>query len=325
MEYGILVVAATEGVMPQTREHLILARQTNIKQLVVYVNKCDLVDEEMKSLVELEVQELLSQYEYDPDKVPIIFGSALASLTDKNPELGNESIQKLLDTIDNFEDPERIQDAPPVLAIENRYSIKGKGTVVTGKLVQGILKKGLDVTIQGNNQELKTQIVSIETFLKTVTEAHPGDILGVCIKGVKKDHVKRGMILSVPKYMHFGNHFKAKLYILSKQEASIEKPLLHETLLVVYYQTGHITSFVYLPGGENTFILQGDSGECDILMQKKTPMLIGSRFTLRTGSHTIGYGIVSEFKPDLDWFDVEKERKKRRKAEAKALAEEAQG
>jgi len=325
MDYGILVVAATDGVMPQTREHLILARQTNIKKLVVYINKCDLVDEEMKSLVEMEIQELLSQYGYKEIDCPIVFGSALCSLEDKNPELGNESIKKLLDILDNFEEPERIQDGPFMLPIDRTHQIKGMGTVVTGRLVCGTIKKGDDCFIQGNNTEMKSTINSIETFKKNVAQAYPGDILGVCLKNVKIDKVKRGMFVISPKAFHFGNRIKAKIYLLTKEESTCDRPLVHESNLICYYYTANPSCFIYLSGGKNTFVLQGDTADIEILMQKKIPMTLGSRFTLRYGSKTLGYGVISEFLPDKDWIEVERERKTRRKKEYKEKQKQEQG
>ncbi|MEN2496104.1 MAG: hypothetical protein MHMPM18_000667 [Marteilia pararefringens] len=326
MDYGILVVAATDGVMPQTREHLILARQTDINNLAVFINKCDTADEEMISLVEMEIQELLAQYQFEEAKCPIVFGSALCSLNGTQPEIGEKSIEKLIEALDNFPDPTRNEDSPFILPIDNVHSIKNKGTVVTGKLMQGTLTKGQEAVIQGYNTEMKTSLVSIETFLKSVDEGKAGDILGVCVKNIKRDKLKRGMVLSKPKTLECVNNIRAKIYALSKEESGSESILYHEGQCQMFQNTFKVSAFVYMDDGPDSFLMPGDSAEMRILMNKKMPLQIGSRFTIRKGPKTLGYGIVTKFEENEDWFEVEEERKKRKKAieKAKKLAEEQQ-
>lgn len=238
MDGAILVLAATDGVMPQTREHLILAKQIGVQHLVVFLNKVDAADAEMIELVEMEIRDLLNEIGYDGDNIPIIQGSALCALEGKQPEIGQAAILKLLDVVDkSIPDPERDLDKPFLMPIENVYSIPNRGTVVTGAMERGILKKGNEVEIIGYNKTVKATCTGVEMFHQILDEARAGDQLGALIRGVKRDEVKRGMVVCKPGTTKAVDHVQAQVYILKKEEGGRHRPFTHFFQLQMYSKT----------------------------------------------------------------------------------------
>lgn len=224
MDGAILVVAATDGAMPQTREHLLLAKQIGIEHIVVFLNKADAADKEMLELVEMELRELLTEHGYNGDEVPIVTGSALCALEGKEPEIGRDAVMKLLDTVDSYiPTPIRELDKPFLMPIENVYSIPGRGTVVTGRLNRGVIKKGMECEIVGYNKFFKTTITGIEMFHKILEEAQAGDQLGALIRGVKREEVRRGMALCKPGTIKQHDHFEVQVYVLKKEEGGRDR------------------------------------------------------------------------------------------------------
>lgn len=227
MDGAILVVAATDGAMPQTREHLVLAKQIGINHIVVFINKVNAADQEMVDLVEMEMRELLTEMGYDGEKVPVVKGSALCALEGKSPEIGSEAILKLLQEVDNFiPTPIRELDKPFLLPIENVYSIPGRGTVVTGRLERGTIKKGIECEFVGFNKVIKSTVTGIEMFHQILDEAQAGDQLGALVRGVKRDDIKRGMVMCKPGSVKALDQFEAQVYILSKEEGGRPKPFV---------------------------------------------------------------------------------------------------
>ncbi|CAL1684993.1 unnamed protein product [Lasius platythorax] len=292
MDGAILVVAATDGTMPQTREHLILAKQIGIQHIIVFINKVDAADSEMVELVEMEIRELLSEMGYDGDNVPIVKGSALCALEGKNPEIGAQAILQLLEVVDKYiPTPERELDKPFLLPVENVYSIPGRGTVVTGRLERGKLKKGTECQFIGYNKVLKSTVTGIEMFHQILDEAHAGDQLGALVRGLKRDEVRRGMVMCKPGSMKAHDHIEAQVYILSKEEGGRKKPVANLIQLQMFCKTWDIAvqctvsgKDLAMPGEDSTLILK--------LIR---PMVLekGQRFTLRDGVVTLGTGVVT--------------------------------
>ncbi|KAL6264659.1 hypothetical protein P5V15_004759 [Pogonomyrmex californicus] len=292
MDGAILVVAATDGTMPQTREHLLLAKQIGIKYIVIYINKVDAADSEMVELVEMEIRELLSEMGFDGDNVPVVKGSALCALEGKNPEIGAQSVLELLDAVDkHIPTPIRDLDKPFLLPVENVYSIPGRGTVVTGRLERGKIKKGTDCEFIGYNKVFKSVITGIEMFHKILEEAHAGDQLGALVRGVKRDEVRRGMVMCKPGSMKAYDHVEAQVYILSKEEGGRKKPIANMIQVQMFCRTWDVAAQcsivgkdMAMPGEDSTFILK--------LIR---PMVLekGQRFTLRDGMVTLGTGVIT--------------------------------
>ena len=322
MDGCILVVAATDGTMPQTREHILLAKQIGIKSIVVFINKVDAADAEMVDLVEMEVRELLTEFGYNGDETPIVSGSALLALEGKNPEMGENKVKELLKYVDDYIPlPERDLDKPFLLPVEKSYSIAGRGTVVTGKLHQGTILKGDDAQLVGYDQVIKTNITGIEMFHQLLDKAEAGDQLGALIKGIKKDFVRRGMFLCKPGTMEIHNKLEAQIYLLTKEEGGRSKPVLPYFQTVMYNKTWNMPASIEIPDRE--MVMPGEDTRLIFTLAYKMGMSVGDRFTMRDGSTTLGYGVITKILPDEDILKFKENIKQVRKAERKKAAEEA--
>ncbi|XP_072273443.1 elongation factor Tu, mitochondrial isoform X2 [Pyxicephalus adspersus] len=295
MDGCILVVAATDGQMPQTREHLLLAKQIGVQNIVVFINKADAVDDkEMLDLVELEIRELLTEFGYDGENTPVITGSALCALENRDPELGINSIMKLLDAVDTYIPiPTRDLDKPFLLPVESVYSIPGRGTVVTGTLERGTIKKGDDCEFVGRGKYIKSVVTGIEMFHKNLDRAEAGDNLGALVRGLKREDVKRGMVMCKPGSIKPHQKVQAQVYILSKEEGGRHKPFVSNFLPVMFSLTWDMAVRVTLPEGKE-MVMPGE--DTSLIMTLRQPMVLekGQRFTLRDGNKTIGTGIVTD-------------------------------
>ena len=298
MDGSILVVAATDGPMPQTREHILLARQVNVPAIVVFMNKVDMVDdEELLDLVELEVRELLSKYGYDGDNAPVIRGSALKAL---ECGCGKEDCQwcgpiwELMKAVDEYiPEPVREVDKPFLMPIEDVFSISGRGTVVTGKVERGVLKPGDEVEIVGLRPTVKTVATSVEMFRKILDEALPGDNIGVLLRGVGKDEVERGQVLAQPGTITPHTKFKAEVYVLKKEEGGRHTPFFNGYRPQFYFRTTDVTGVVKLPEGVE-MVMPGDNVELEVELIKPVAMEEGLRFAIREGGRTVGAGVVTK-------------------------------
>jgi len=295
MDGAILVVSAADGPMPQTREHVLLARQVNVPNLVVYLNKCDLVDDkELLNLVELEIRELLTKYEFDGDKVPIIHGSALKALQGDSGELGEPSIAKLMDVLDSsIPEPQRETDKPFLMSVEDVFSITGRGTVATGRVERGKVKVGDNVEIVGLTDTRKSVATGIEMFRKLMDEAQAGDNIGVLLRGIEKDQVERGHVLSAPGSITPHKKFKGEVYILSKEEGGRHTPFFNNYRPQFYVRTTDVTGTVALPKGTE-MVMPGDNVTIDVELMVPVALEKGVRFAIREGGHTVGAGVVTE-------------------------------
>lgn len=294
MDGAILVVSAADGPMPQTREHILLARQVGVPSMVVYLNKTDLVDDpELLELVELEIRELLSKYDFPGAEIPIIQGSALKALKDENHPLGADSIEKLVSAMDEyFPIPKRNIDKPFLLPIEDVFSISGRGTVVTGRIERGIIKIGEEMEIIGMNKVIKTTCTGIEMFRKLLDEGQAGDNVGVLLRGIKKEDVERGQVLAKPKSITPHKNFKAEVYVLSKEEGGRHTPFFNGYRPQFYFRTTDVTGKVILPKNVD-MIMPGDNINIEINLISQIAMEEGLRFAIREGGKTVGAGIVS--------------------------------
>ena len=295
MDGAILVVSAADGPMPQTREHVLLARQVNVPALVVYMNKCDLVeDKELLDLVEMEVRELLTKYEFPGDKIPVIRGSATKALAGDQGELGEPSIKKLMEALDaNIPEPKREVDKPFLMAVEDVFSITGRGTVATGRVERGKAKVGDNVEIIGIQPTKKSVITGIEMFRKVMDECIAGDNVGILLRGIEKDQVERGQVLAAPGSITPHKKFKASVYILTKEEGGRHTPFFKGYRPQFYFRTSDITGNVTLkPGVE--MVMPGDNIEFDAELITPIAMEKGVRFAIREGGHTVGAGVVVE-------------------------------
>ncbi len=294
MDGAILVVSAADGPMPQTREHILLARQVGVPNIIVFLNKTDLVDDkELLDLVELEIRELLSKYDFSGDDIPIIHGSALKALNGDSDELGEPSIEKLVFIMDQyFSIPKRDIERPFLLPIEDVFSISGRGTVVTGRIERGIIKVNEEVEIVGLQETSKTICTGIEMFRKILDEGRAGDNVGVLLRGIKKEEVKRGQILAKPKSITPHKDFKAEVYVLNKDEGGRHSPIFTGYRPQFYFRTTDVTGKVDLPKNIN-MIMPGDNSNMEIKLISPVAMEIGLRFAIREGGKTIGAGIVS--------------------------------
>ena len=296
MDGGIIVVAATDGPMPQTREHILLARQVGVPQLVVFLNKCDMVDdEELLELVELEVRELLSSYDFPGDEVPVIRGSALKALECDNPDAPEaKCILDLLQACDDFiPEPERDIDKPFLMPIEDVFSISGRGTVVTGRVERGIIKVGEEVEIVGIKPTVKTTCTGVEMFRKLLDQGQAGDNIGALLRGTKRDDVERGQVLAAPKSITPHKKFKAEVYVLSKEEGGRHTPFFSGYRPQFYFRTTDITGIINLPEGVE-MVMPGDNSQFIVELINPIAMESGLRFAIREGGRTVGSGVVTE-------------------------------
>jgi elongation factor Tu len=294
MDGGILVVSATDGPMPQTREHILLARQVGVPQLVVFMNKCDLVDDaEIIELVEMEIRELLSKYDFDGDNIPVIQGSATCALNDTNPELGREAVLKLMAAVDSFiPQPARPLDKPFLMPIEDVFSISGRGTVVTGRVEQGIVKVGEDVEIVGIKDTRKTVVTGVEMFRKLLDQGQAGDNIGALIRGVGREEVERGQVLCKPGSITPHTEFTSEVYVLSKDEGGRHTPFFANYRPQFYFRTTDVTGEVVLPEGTE-MVMPGDNVQLGVKLIAPIAMEQGLRFSIREGGRTVGSGVVA--------------------------------
>src|SRR5476651_1823888 len=295
MDGAILVVSAADGPMPQTREHILLARQVGVPALVVFMNKCDMVDDpELLDLVELEVRELLSKYQFPGDKIPIIRGSALCALEGKSPELGHDAILKLMDAVDaSIPQPERPIDLPFLMPVEDVFNIEGRGTVATGRVERGILKKMEEVEIVGIRPTTKTTVTDIEMFKKLLDTAEAGENVGVLLRGIKKEDVERGQVLAKPGSIKPHTKFKGQIYVLSKEEGGRHTPFFNNYRPQFFFRTTDVTGSVKLKEGVE-MVMPGDNVEIEVELIMPIAMEKQIRFAIREGGKTVGAGRVTE-------------------------------
>ncbi len=295
MDGAILVVSAADGPMPQTREHILLARQVGVPALVVYLNKADQVDDpEILELVELEVRELLSLYDFPGDDIPVICGSALKALDGDASELGEGSVMALMDAVDNaIPTPDRPIDRPFLMPIEDVFSISGRGTVVTGRVERGVIKVGEDVEIVGIKETAKTVCTGVEMFRKLLDQGQAGDNVGVLLRGTKREEVERGQVLAKPGSITPHTRFKAEAYILSKDEGGRHTPFFGNYRPQFYFRTTDVTGMVELPQ-EVEMVMPGDNVTMTVNLIAPIAMDDGLRFAIREGGRTVGAGVVSE-------------------------------
>jgi elongation factor Tu len=294
MDGAILVVSAADGPMPQTREHILLARQVGVPALVVFLNKCDMVDDpELLELVEMEVRELLSSYQFPGDDIPIIHGSALCALEGKNPELGHDAVLELMKAVDAFiPQPERATDRPFLMPIEDVFSISGRGTVVTGRVERGIVRVGEEVEIVGIKNTVKTVVTGVEMFRKLLDQGQAGDNIGALLRGTKREDVERGQVLAKPGTITPHTQFKAEAYILTKEEGGRHTPFFTNYRPQFYFRTTDVTGVVSLPEGTE-MVMPGDNVSMSVELIAPIAMDDGLRFAIREGGRTVGAGVVA--------------------------------
>ncbi len=295
MDGGILVVSAADGPMPQTREHILLARQVGVPALVVFLNKADMVDDkELLELVEMEVRELLSSYEFPGDKIPIIIGSALKALEGDTSELGAPAIEKLMEAVDStIAEPKREIDKPFLMPVEDVFSISGRGTVATGRVEQGIIKVGGEVEIVGIKDTTKTIVTGVEMFRKLLDEGRAGDNIGALLRGTKREDVERGQVLAAPGSIKPHKKFKAEVYILSKEEGGRHTPFFNGYRPQFYFRTTDVTGSVQLPK-DVEMVMPGDNTQFEVELLVPVAMNKELRFAVREGGRTVGAGLVTE-------------------------------
>jgi elongation factor Tu len=295
MDGAILVVSAADGPMPQTREHILLARQVGVPALVVFMNKVDMVDDpELLELVELEVRDLLSSYQFPGDTIPIIKGSALMALEDKNPELGEQAILALMEAVDaHIPQPERPKDRPFLMPIEDVFSISGRGTVVTGRVERGIVKVGDEVEIVGLKATSKTIVTGVEMFRKLLDSGEAGDNIGALLRGTKREEVERGQVLAAPGSITPHTKFSAEAYILTKEEGGRHTPFFTNYRPQFYFRTTDVTGVVSLPEGTE-MVMPGDNVRMEVELIAPIAMDEGLRFAIREGGRTVGAGVVAK-------------------------------
>jgi elongation factor Tu len=295
MDGAILVVSAADGPMPQTREHILLARQVGVPYIVVYLNKADMVDDkELLELVELEVRELLTKYEFPGDDTPIIIGSALKALEGDTGELGEPSIMKLAEALDSYiPQPERAIDGPFLMPVEDVFSISGRGTVATGRVERGIVKVGDEVEIVGLRDTTKTTVTGVEMFRKLLDQGQAGDNIGALLRGVKRDEIERGQVLAKPGSITPHTRFEAEVYVLSKEEGGRHTPFFSNYRPQFYFRTTDVTGAVELPAGTE-MVMPGDNVRINVALISPIAMEEGLRFAIREGGRTVGAGVVSK-------------------------------
>jgi elongation factor Tu len=295
MDGAILVVSAADGPMPQTREHVLLARQVNVPHIVVFLNKCDMVDDpELLELVELEVRELLSKYDFPGDEIPIVKGAAVKALADPNDDVANRCIDELMDALDaSVPQPQRALDKPFLMPIEDVFSITGRGTVVTGRVEQGVVKTGEEVEIVGIKDTQKTVVTGVEMFRKILDEGQAGDNIGCLLRGTDKEQVERGQVLAKPGTITPHTKFKAQAYVLTKEEGGRHTPFFNGYRPQFYFRTTDVTGVAHLPEGTE-MVMPGDNVEMTVELITPIAMDKTQRFAIREGGRTVGSGVVSE-------------------------------
>ena len=295
MDGAILVVSATDGPMPQTREHILLAKQVGVPALVVFMNKVDQVDDpEILELVELEIRELLSKYDFPGDDIPIIKGSALMALEDKNPEIGRDRVLELMAAVDSYiPQPERPLDKPFLMPIEDVFSISGRGTVVTGRVERGVINVGDEVEIVGIRPTTKSTVTGVEMFRKLLDRGEAGDNIGALLRGVDREGVERGQVLCKPKSVMPHTHFEAEAYILTKEEGGRHTPFFANYRPQFYFRTTDVTGTVKLPEGTE-MVMPGDNLKFEVELIAPIAMEEKLRFAIREGGRTVGAGVVSK-------------------------------
>jgi elongation factor Tu len=295
MDGAILVVSAADGPMPQTREHILLARQVGVPALVVFMNKCDMVDDpELLDLVEMEVRELLSSYQFPGDDIPIVRGSALMALENKSPELGHDAILKLMAAVDDYiPQPERPIDQPFLMPIEDVFSISGRGTVVTGRVERGVVKVGEEVEIVGIKPTSKTTVTGVEMFRKLLDQGQAGDNIGALLRGVDREGVERGQVLAKPGSVTPHTNFVAEAYILTKDEGGRHTPFFGNYRPQFYFRTTDVTGIVKLPEGTE-MVMPGDNVSVEVELIVPIAMEEKLRFAIREGGRTVGAGVVAK-------------------------------
>ncbi|MEE9546567.1 MAG: elongation factor Tu, partial [Hyphomicrobium sp.] len=295
MDGAILVVSAADGPMPQTREHILLARQVGVPALVVYLNKVDMVDDpELIELVEMELRELLSSYQYPGDDIPIVKGSALMALEDKNPEIGKNSIMELMKAVDDYiPQPQRAKDQPFLMPIEDVFSISGRGTVVTGRIERGVVKVGEEVEIVGIRDTQKSTVTGVEMFRKLLDSGEAGDNVGCLLRGIDKEAVERGQVLCKPGSVKPHTKFKAEAYILTKEEGGRHTPFFTNYRPQFYFRTTDVTGVVTLPSGTE-MVMPGDNVTMEVELIQPIAMEEKLRFAIREGGRTVGAGVVAK-------------------------------
>ena len=295
MDGAILVVSAADGPMPQTREHILLARQVGVPSIVVYMNKVDQVDDpELLDLVEMEVRELLSKYEYPGDDIPIVRGSALKAMEGDQSDIGKGSIIKLMEACDSYiPEPVRDTDKPFLMPVEDVFSISGRGTVATGRVERGIVKVGEEIEIVGIHDTQKTVVTGVEMFRKLLDEGRAGDNIGVLLRGTKREEIERGMVLAKPKSITPHKKFKAELYVLSKEEGGRHTPFFKGYRPQFYFRTTDVTGIVELPA-EVEMVMPGDRVNINAELITPIAMEKGLRFAIREGGRTVGAGVIHE-------------------------------
>jgi elongation factor Tu len=294
MDGAILVVSATDGPMPQTREHILLAKQVGVPAMVVFMNKVDLVDDaEILELVEMEIRELLSKYDFPGDDIPITQGSAVCALDGKRPEIGHDAVVALMKTVDEYiPQPERPLDRPFLMPIEDVFSISGRGTVVTGRVESGIVKVGEEVEIVGIKDTRKSVCTGVEMFRKLLDQGQAGDNIGALLRGVGRDDVERGQVLCKPGSIKPHSEFKATVYVLSKDEGGRHTPFFANYRPQFYFRTTDVTGTVELPEGTE-MVMPGDNVELAVKLIAPIAMDPGLRFAIREGGRTVGSGVVA--------------------------------
>lgn len=294
MDGAILVVSAADGPMPQTREHILLARQVGVPSIVVFMNKMDMADPELAELVEMEIRDLLTKYQFPGDTTPIIRGSALCALEDKQPELGEQAILKLMEAVDSFiPQPERPKDKPFLMPVEDVFSISGRGTVVTGRVERGIVKVNEEVEIVGLKPTVKTVVTGVEMFRKLLDQGEAGDNIGALLRGTKREDVERGQVLAKPGSITPHTKFKAECYILTKDEGGRHTPFFSNYRPQFYFRTTDVTGEVILPAGTE-MVMPGDNISVDVHLIAPIAMDEGLRFAIREGGRTVGAGVVAK-------------------------------
>ncbi len=295
MDGAILVVSAADGPMPQTREHILLARQVGVPYIIVYMNKCDMVDDaELLELVEMEVRELLSKYDFPGDDIPIVKGSALKALEGDKGELGEGSIIKLAEALDSYiPEPKRAIDGPFLMPIEDVFSISGRGTVVTGRVERGIVKVGEEIEIVGLRPTVKTTCTGVEMFRKLLDQGQAGDNVGVLLRGTKREEVERGQVLAKPGSITPHTHFTAEIYVLGKDEGGRHTPFFNGYRPQFYFRTTDVTGSIELPAGTE-MVMPGDNITITVKLIAPIAMEDGLRFAIREGGRTVGAGVVAK-------------------------------
>ena len=295
MDGAILVVSAADGPMPQTREHILLARQVGVPAIVVYMNKVDQVDDpELLELVEMEIRDLLSSYGFPGDEIPIVKGSALAVLEDGDAKIGHDSIIELMNAVDDYiPQPDRPKDKPFLMPIEDVFSISGRGTVVTGRVERGVIHVGDDIEIVGIKPTQKTTCTGIEMFRKLLDDAQAGDNIGALLRGIQRTEIERGQVLAKPGSIHPHTHFTSQVYILTKEEGGRHTPFFNNYRPQFYFRTTDITGAVELPEGTE-MVMPGDNIRMKAQLIHPIAMEEGLRFAIREGGHTVGAGVVSK-------------------------------